>query len=276
MRSSPSCGHSRRAEMREGDANLITAEASANRLLESYGICRPADIRIEDIAWDLGIEIEVDRLPKARGHLVRKCNTGIITISDAISDEGERRFVIAHELGHWQLHRYHSQFFFCDEENLREYRNSGPELEANTFASELLVPTRMVPRAKRVADPSWETIAWLKSEFSVSQTSAAVRYAGLCEHAVLVAFSNGRQVMWWRRNDRKADMLWLESRQQIDEESQLSDIVNNGAVDGELVPVSWHAWFPHLERYDGAELFELSVPVDDNGTMMSLLWAPGL
>lgn len=261
--------------MRRPDENRIRAAAAAHRLLENYCITQPADIRIEDIAWDLGIRIVVEPLKGARGNLIKHPGGGTITVHDAISDERERRFIIAHELGHWHLHN-RSQDFWCDEHALREYRNSGPELEANVFASELLIPSAMVPRSLRVADPEWASMSWLQSQFAVSLVTAAVRYVELCEHAVLVAFSDGRSISWWRRNDRKADALWLESRQAIDGESQLADIVSNGAAATELVSVPWHAWFHHIRTYGDAELFEVSGRVDDCGNMMSLLWAPGL
>ena len=33
--------------------------------------------------------------------------------------------------------------------------------------------------------------------------------------------------------------------------------------------------FPHITTADDAELFELAAPLDDQGTMLSLLWIPG-
>jgi DNA invertase Pin-like site-specific DNA recombinase len=33
--------------------------------------------------------------------------------------------------------------------------------------------------------------------------------------------------------------------------------------------------FPHVETHEDTELFELAAPMDDEGTMMSLLWVPG-
>lgn len=41
-----------------------------------------------------------------------------------------------------------------------------------------------------------------------------------------------------------------------------------------LEPVPWDAWFPHVRSRDDAELFEIAAPLDDEGSVLSLLWMP--
>ena len=65
----------------------------------------------------------------------------MIRTKRGIREEGRKRFAIAHELGHWFLHENESQFFVCTAEQMREYKGSPTEVEANIFASELLMPT---------------------------------------------------------------------------------------------------------------------------------------
>jgi hypothetical protein len=68
-----------------------------------------------------------------------------------------RRFTIAHELGHWQLHRHAGEGVFCrsatvdadDAENSDDSKVSAaslpePEEEANAFAAAVLMPAALI------------------------------------------------------------------------------------------------------------------------------------
>lgn len=50
----------------------------------------------------------------AEGRLIHEEERGVATISDKITHPGKRSFVIAHELGHFELHA-DSPLFLCDE-----------------------------------------------------------------------------------------------------------------------------------------------------------------
>ena len=60
-----------------------------------------------------------------------------------------RRFTIAHELGHWSLHRESEQPVFCraasvDAPSQEQSLLPAPEEQANAFAAALLMPARLV------------------------------------------------------------------------------------------------------------------------------------
>jgi Zn-dependent peptidase ImmA (M78 family) len=253
---------------------LLTAAAEARRLLERYGISNPDEIVLEDIAWDLGIEVTFGSLSGAEAHMVRVGDVGTITVSDRLLDRGAQRFAIAHELGHWQMHQAASQVFFCTDSDMKEYRHSGQELEANTFASELLIPKAMIEPRVLSSEPSLRIISELSKRFSVAPVAAAVRYVDLAKQPIMAVFSDGKNVKWWRENRPKMDGLWLESQQPLAEDSVAFHCRSTAEVDNEMVQVPWSAWFPHCQRHEEEELFELATTVDDQGTIMSLLWAP--
>jgi hypothetical protein len=67
------------------------------------------------------------------------------------ADEGRewpsrRRFTIAHELGHWRLHRNAEQGVFCRSATVhrQEAQHAVPEDEANAFAAAVLMPPRLI------------------------------------------------------------------------------------------------------------------------------------
>jgi hypothetical protein len=256
------------------DPQHLKASAQALRLLDRYGISRPGEIHLEDIAWDLGIEIVTGPLRGAEAHLVRVGEVGAITLSELLVEQPNRRFAIGHELGHWQLHRSISQLFYCTDSDMREYRNSGPELEANTFASELLMPKFMFNPKLLTTEPNWGAIQEISAQFSVTKLSAAVRYADLAHHPVMAVFSDGTNVHWWRENRTRMDGLWLESKQSICEDCIAFHEAREGGAGMEMQQVPWEAWFPHIPAFEDDELWEFSARLDDKGTMLSLLWAP--
>src|SRR4051794_28002180 len=105
---------------------------------EGYCLDKPAPVPVEDIAMDLGVLCLEAKLTGCLARLVRKGRRGIIRTDMKIREEGRKRFAIAHELGHWSLHESESQFFICTAEQMRDYKGSPLEVEANLFASELL------------------------------------------------------------------------------------------------------------------------------------------
>ena len=234
----------------------------------------PSEIALEDIAWALGVEVATGSLSGAEAHLVRVGDVGTIMLSDRLVNPGDRRFAIAHELGHWRMHGADSQVFFCTDSDMKEYRHSGQELEANTFASELLMPKSMIDHKALRGEPNWSIVEGLSKQFSVAAITAAIRYAELAPQPVIAVFSDGRNVHWWRENRARMDGLWLESRQTISDESVVFHESESRSGDFSLQQVPWHAWFPHIEAREDEELWEFSATLDDKGTMLSMLWVP--
>jgi len=123
-----------------------------------------------------GVLVREGGLEGADARLLRSGDKGIIRVNSNIRELGRRRFAMAHELGHWQLHQGVSQYWDCTEQDMVNYSGSTIEVEANTFASELLMPSRLFRPACRKADPSIAILRTLAVEFSTSLTSTAVRY----------------------------------------------------------------------------------------------------
>ena len=60
----------------------------------------------------------------------------------ALKDNGRDRFTLAHEVGHFTLHRNQDYRFARVETYVPAYRNA--EWQANTFASQLLMPRNLI------------------------------------------------------------------------------------------------------------------------------------
>jgi Zn-dependent peptidase ImmA (M78 family) len=145
-------------------------------------------IKIEEIARLKGLKV----MPYPLGEDV----SGLLSIEDGKGTIGynenepkvRRRFTIAHELGHYELHKDKSDLF-VDKQFIYRSKDSGNsavniqmEQEANFFASAILMPTDLLRKevSKIQIDlGSGPGINELAKVFEVSPTAMSVRLAQL-------------------------------------------------------------------------------------------------
>ena len=118
-----------------------TATGEAERLWKVYGFSSPQDLVLEDLALARGVIVTEGRLDAMDARLIRQGDHGLIRVKQGMPETGKKRFAIAHELGHWELHKQISQLFACTSSDMvASYKASVPEAEANYFAAGLLMP----------------------------------------------------------------------------------------------------------------------------------------
>jgi len=89
-------------------------------------------------------DVKGDNLPGYEGslHSNKVRNKWLIIYNSNIISQGRINFTLAHELGHYLLHRRKQTKFLCNQDDLLAWRSGEleREKEANTFASFLLMP----------------------------------------------------------------------------------------------------------------------------------------
>jgi Zn-dependent peptidase ImmA (M78 family) len=252
-------------------ANLTHARHAADKLIKRFTITCPEDIALEDMAMASGVLVVEDHLEGAEARLLRKGGKGIIRVKAGIPEIGRRRFAIAHDLGHWELHADLSQWALCSEADLLGNSGSPPELEANAFASELLMPTALFrPRCER-AEPNLALIKALAHEFHTTITATAIRFVEECREMCVVVFSENGRVGWWRSSNRQPG-LWIEPRQTIHPTSVAWDCLKDKPVPNTMQRVPAEAWFQELRREPTVEVYEQSMRLGRYPTLLTLLW----
>src|SRR5437870_4302042 len=115
------------------------AVAKADDLLNELHIREPDEIDVERIAIFKGAEVRYAPLQGMDGCLVRKGHSAVITIRSSLKYEGKRRFVIAHELGHFLLHLRTGQIETVDKQQVNNWSaaQETEEHEAILLAAEL-------------------------------------------------------------------------------------------------------------------------------------------
>lgn len=105
-----------------------------NKLVNKYGTRNPFTL-----ADELGIIVQFSDIKSLCGFYTPLKRQRVILLNSRLqNDENEKLLnaVMAHELGHAILHRDSQCYFYSDR---TFFLKSKPELEANTFAAELLI-----------------------------------------------------------------------------------------------------------------------------------------
>jgi len=181
--------------MRQG-FRLEMAKKKAEMVLLNEGIkSLPVDPFAIAENQDIVVKAKPDTAEGVSGMLLRHGDTFGILYATHVPSEGFQRFSVGHELGHYFLdghidhvlpedgiHISHSGFISAD-----PY-----ELEADNFASALLMPSILFKRAIGKLDIGLAAIESLSEGCQTSLTSTAIRYAELTDDAVAIIISTGQ------------------------------------------------------------------------------------
>lgn len=178
--------------------NLDDAKGQGERLAAGEGNTSfPVDLLTIASKREIIIEAITDAEPGVSAMLLRDGNTFGIFYSTAIPSLGFQRFSIAHELGHYFLDGHADQIPF--DEGMHASRagtfcRDAFEQEADSFASGLLMPSRLFRRALNHFDDGLAGVKGLASLCQTSLTATAIRYAELTEAVSAVIVSTGKTV----------------------------------------------------------------------------------
>lgn len=160
----------------EGVADLVMAKSEADRLTKVYS---SPPIPVLEIAEQNGVNVIFASFGSSSRRVAGFCDFRNAELFVNAADGPERQsFTIAHELGHWLMHRR----IFVDNPDIypvlprfsRPVNNGPREKEANTFAAHLLVPDHLL---KPVLNPTVSAAA-LASIFFVSRSMMEIRMKG--------------------------------------------------------------------------------------------------
>lgn len=164
-------------------------EHRAEALLKGLGLYK-VPVPVERVAAGLGLQVERADLDDVSGLLVIEDDKGMIGVN-ASHPQVRQRFTIAHEVGHYVLHRDQLPVFI--DKKLRQYAavfrdaesstgENRREREANGFAAALLMPAKLlqqeIDRLEVDADDE-ESVDSLARRFNVSRDAMSFRLANV-------------------------------------------------------------------------------------------------
>lgn len=151
------------------------------------------------------ISVAGENLPNFDGALFRapagRKGWGII-YNDRISSKGRINFTLAHELGHFLLHRHaYPNGIRCGEQDVVRWDSAYGQIEhqANVFAANLLMPLddfrRQIAAAAKV---DLDMISHCADRYRVSLIAAVLRWLGYTEKRAVLVVSRDGFILWAR------------------------------------------------------------------------------
>lgn len=187
---------------------LTNAEITAKRIIINAGLDDIQYLRefdLKELVQSRGAYYEEISLNKKDGRIVSHLGKSIITINSNIIDLGKKRFTVAHELGHFELHKNliataDTQFELCN-----WYQSGSHEKEANEFASELLMPSGLYHNSCKGQKFNHQLLLFLSNTFRVSRTAAILKFLRAGNHPILIVCCQDNKVKWWKMSKKMED-----------------------------------------------------------------------
>lgn len=175
------------------------AVAKADDLLGELQIQEPSEIDVERIAIFKGADVQFCALRGMDGCLIRRNHKAIIKVRNSLKYPGQKRFVIAHELGHFFLHPKTRQVETVNAAQANDWseRQETEEYEANLFAAELLMPKRFIQSRIEGETPSFVLIKHLAEEFQTTVTATAAQFVLTTTEECVLISSENRKRLWF-------------------------------------------------------------------------------
>jgi len=244
----------------------------ASHLLARLGMQGKPDIA--QVAHRVGLRIvEVDA-EAFDGSLVRALDgpKGIVAVNRAIREASRKRFTIAHEIGHYLIPSHRNLENVCTVGMIESWQNglTGPEVEANEFAVELLLPAGYVREPLRLHDPSFEAIGRVANQFETSLTATTLRFVTLTELLCVVVWSEANRARWYRRSD--AFPFYLSKDILPCDGSLAYRLFEGGRVPDDFAEIPPEAWLDRRDAARVARALEHSLRLPNYDAVLTLLW----
>lgn len=153
-------------------------------------------------------EVKGGQFTSIDGMLARHPNhqEWMIAYNTAISHLGRINFTLAHELGHYLIHRHtlSTGRIECSERDMFNggADNTSLEQEANTFAAYLLMPTRDFCEQIHGESFSFDLMSHCADRYDVSLTATVLRWLGLTQRRAVVVVSEDGFMHWSKPSKR--------------------------------------------------------------------------
>ena len=168
-------------------------------------------VRVRDIA----LEVTKQRFPDEPIGLVmphgvngidgmltkrKKKQDWVISYDENVTLPGRINFTLAHEFGHYLLHRQLRDEFRCAQSEMMDYdspESQKIEAQANLFASYLLMPRNDFEEQIRLRDISFELFGECADRYKTSLTATILKWLEFTEEAAMLVVADHDEFILW-------------------------------------------------------------------------------
>jgi IrrE N-terminal-like domain len=251
---------------------MITKEAYlALALRES--LLLPARPDLNQLAQELRLVVVEADTESFDGALLRSQNglSGRILVKKTMREDGRKRFTIAHEIGHFVLHR--ERQISCFPGDIARWENTAddPERQADNFAAELLMPSPEVVKQIGDASPSFQLIISLADYFGTTLTATGRRYCEVTPYECAMVWSVDGTIRWMHPSSRFRH--WIGIGRALSEGTMARQMLDGDHIPTGMREVPAGEWISDYRLPDGATIWEESRTMPFYKACLTLLWA---
>jgi len=250
---------------------------AAQKLMSECGFDDPTELPLELIVYGRGATLIEKPLKNSEGRIVFGKSRAIITVNSNITYEGKRRFIIAHELGHFEMHRNKVKIHNDTDATLEYFNTGNLETEANEFASELLMPEHLFISECAGKKFSPDLIRSLAGKFQTSATSTAYKYFELGDHPICLFYSHNNKVRYWKRPEGYPHFIIDRTKLPPPEDSVAAEFFNEKKIyrkDQSKQQIWKSTWFElnNWENDNDFKFYEYCIVTPKYDTVLSIVW----
>ena len=227
--------------------------------------------RLPDIAHQIGLDVVYRRVETYEGALLRikGIPRGCVVINSSIREESRQRFTLAHEIGHFVLPDQQDLSAPCVRDAIENWDEdlNRPEVDANRFAAEILMPRSILGEYLR-SEPSFESLRSIAGLCGTSLTASGFQLMALTSFRACLVWSQKGRVRWYKPSQEF--IRWVK-KGHLSESTFASDCFKGKAVPDRLEPVPASAWLFEKGLKDDAKIWEHSVPLPGYSAVLTVL-----
>ena len=242
----------------------------AKQLLSNCGLDEITDLEMDLFVAGLDAMLIEEPLSNCDGKIIFGDKRAIIKIDSKIQFIERKRFVTAHEIGHLIMHRnmqlpddtfFNFNIIAGMEKTLK---NGKQELEANEFASELLMPEKLL-------------IKQLAERFKVSLTATLFRYLQFDLHPICIVFIENGKVKYWKKSEDLKVWLGDYNRLPPPSDSVAMEYIQKDyafvyKLEEKVQTINKSTWFNLNEDDEDTDFYEYCIPTKRHKTILSIIW----
>jgi Zn-dependent peptidase ImmA (M78 family) len=233
----------------------------------------PPRIDLNELARSLKLRVFEVTSDSFDGALLCSRNrlSGRILVNATLREEGRKRFTIAHEIGHFIIHRERQISCFPSDIARWEDGRPNPERQADSFASELLLPSAEVLKQIGNQWPSFQLVISLAEFFGASLTAAARKYCEIAPQECAVVWSVDGIVKWMHPASRFRH--WITTGSELSSGTLARQMLDGAIVSTGMQEIPAEAWISSFYLPEGTSIWEESRIMPFYKGCLSLLWA---
>ncbi len=183
---------------------------------------------------------------------------------------------VAHEFGHYLLHRHQRDRFECGDDDIETGDDEKQDIEsdADKFASTLLMPFDDFHKQVDGQPVNFDLLGHCADRYGVSLTAAALRWTEIAEKRAVLVASRDDHMLWAKSNDAafKSGAVFSTRKRTIALPCDALAYSDNCSATNQTQSIKAQVWFPREPAY--VELSEMTKVAGNYDYTLTLLLMP--